>query len=233
MDDLQSRELLADTGRAVPGLGVPLHTAGLLVGSGRTRRHGAAGRGAEESRNGALRRRHEDRRPRHPARKVRLEAQLVDVARAVLFAFRLEHDVRIEERVGGGEQASCAVSPFRVLGIILQDGGAVEEDAHIVAPLVVVDVGAALGVVRAIVHIVVLIHQPDGLDPVKGLLGPTDIVCVTGEASKAGGELEEETVGDGVLVVEAGGRWGDFPLHPAVAGGRVPPGAHLGEDILC
>lgn len=55
--------------------------------------------------------------------------------------------------------------------------------------------------VAAVVNVPVLVDVADVSDPVERLLGPFGIGAVVGVASKAGAEVEEAGVGNGVLLI--------------------------------
>jgi hypothetical protein len=53
----------------------------------------------------------------------------------------------------------------------------------------------------SVVDIVAVVHQADGLDPRPGLLGMLRIRVVTGVSRQSRAQVEEASVGDGVLVI--------------------------------
>lgn len=135
-------------------------------------------------------------------------------------ALGFEHDVGgvlewREEGCGGFEETIGSNDPDIVsstrVGIVLEHGGTVEEDADIVRPLVVVDAGTLVRYqsysqwpegtyvdefVASIVHVVHFVDQPDTGSPVPDLVSPVEISLVAGESSKSSRDLEEATIGD-------------------------------------
>jgi hypothetical protein len=89
-----------------------------------------------------------ERRASKPSRQVRFLGQLVGVAGIIQLAGGLEHDVggireRGEEGRGRFQKPGGALRPdIAGIGEVLENGGAVQEDADVVGPLVVVDARA-------------------------------------------------------------------------------------------
>lgn len=131
------------------------------------------------------------------------------------------------------QQALRAGVPQGVRREGLHDGTPVEEDADVVGPLVVVNLLALQGVVCAVVDGPgVAVDKVDAAAPEEDLGGPLLVGGVAGGAEEAGGELEEEGVGDGGFVVESVGGRGDLPFKAPGARGGVPAGDHLAVDVL-
>ena len=127
---------------------------------------------------------------------------------------------------GGFEEPLRAVLPGallrRAVGEAVHDGAAVEDGAQVLGPLDVVELRAVLGGIATIPDAVVVGDQPHGLHPCVRFLGPVGVGLVVCELGETRGELEEEAVGEGVLVVVAVVEGEDLPAKTAVAGGIVP-----------
>lgn len=111
-----------------------------------------------------------------------------------------------------------------------------QEDAIVVGKLSLVDVGAVSTDMRAIVDIVVSVHEPNARNPVPGLLGPVSIGLVVGVASQPCTEVEEASVRNAwrvlvlittvslalrwltVLVIVTVIRQGNLPAKTTIAG---------------
>ena len=154
----------------------------------------------------------------------------------------LPHDIRRvgvwreESRVGDGQEARGDGRPW-IIGPrnIGHDSGTVDEGAHVVGPLAIIDLGAIDQIVGAVVDVEARVNQPDGGHPVPLFLRPVRVGAVAGVPSQTGSELEEPAVGDGGLVVVAGVGSDPLPFQAASALGVVPaPGKIVkhafGED---
>ena len=85
--------------------------------------------------------------------------------------------------------------------VVIHGGSTERPDAHVVRELDLVDICAVRFDVSTIIDIVLGVHQPDARHPIPSLLrkgGICIIVCVSG---KAGTEVEETAIGNGVLVI--------------------------------
>ena len=163
---------------------------------------------------------------------------MVGVAGVVGLAFGLLHDVggSVDEAGDGAHETGGATGPFGV-GVRhgLHDGGAVEEEADVVAPAVVVDLAAGDAVVGPVVDGPgVLVDQADGLHPGEDLVCHAGVLGVACQLVQASGQLEEEAVADGVFVVEANviRCFADLPLQTAVTRCCVPAAAQFIPDVL-
>lgn len=99
-----------------------------------------------------------------------------------------------------------------------------EQDSSIGRPLHLVEVGAVLRSVGTIVHIVILRDVPNALGPIPCPLGPLGIcfiVCVPRETS---GDVEEDNVGNSILVIVAVVGMGNLPAETTGAVLVLPPG---------
>ena len=118
-------------------------------------------------------------------------------------------------------------------GDVGEEGGAEEHGCGIVRPLVVIDTGAVHRVTRAIIDVVVAVHQPNPRHPVVRLLRPVAVGAIPRIASQTRGELEEAAVRNGGFVVESSVVGVELPLQPSVAGGCIPAGpGHVVEDAF-
>ena len=120
----------------------------------------------------------------------------------------------------------------RETDIIEHDGGGVDEDGRVGRELDGVNVRAVVANVAAVQDVVVLGDVADALHPVPGLVDPLGVRGVAGVAAQAGGDVEEDAVGDGVFVVVAAVGALDLPAHAAVAIGHLPAGELGVEDGL-
>ena len=77
------------------------------------------------------------------------------------------------------------------MGDVGHDGGAVEEDADIVGPFIVVDASAVGCVVCAIVDMLSSVYQSDPRHPVPLFFRPVAVRAVAGISRQTGRELEE------------------------------------------
>ncbi len=147
-------------------------------------------------------------------------------------AVRARHLSDSEPVVCGGCQFECQFERGGGTDKVEHDGAAVEQDGGVGRELNGVDVRAVVADVAAIVDVVVLVDVADTLHPVPRLVDPLGVGVVAGVAGQAGGDVEEDAVGNGVFVVVAAVGALDLPAHAAVAVGHLPAG-HLGvEDGL-
>lgn len=105
---------------------------------------------------------------------------------------------------------------------IPQCGSTQHVNTSVVRPLNVVDRSAVECIVRAIVEMIRVVHQPNLAYPVPDLLSPLSVRLVARISSKTCGNVEEAAVGNGVLVVVAAVEGEDLPPQTAAASGRVP-----------
>lgn len=67
-----------------------------------------------------------------------------------------------------------------------------------------------------------LLQQRGGRTPIPNFLGPVEISLIAGIASQTSGQLEETTVGDGVLDHVSALVGPNLPAQTTSAGGRIP-----------
>lgn len=114
----------------------------------------------------------------------------------------------------------------------------VSRPAHIggiiVSPLEIPVIGA-LGVAGGRVGDVptLLLQQRGGGTPVPDALGPFSVGLISGVKSETGRELEQSSIGDGVLGQIAVLVRPNLPAHTTVATARVPTGVLSIEYTLC
>lgn len=213
-------------------------TTGIAVRASRTSSSGSGRAALQVGGDLALReRRHESGSP-HKAREVSLERILIGVAGIRGLASGLDHDVGcvVEgvEVLGGSiqESLSALMPEVRAIGVIVEHGSSVQVDSSVVGPDDIAVHRAVRSILRAIVYVIVGIYESDIDRPVVGLQSPVEIGLVPCESSKAGGELEEGAIGDGVFIIVAFVGREDLPFQPSTARRRVPT-IHLGiPEIL-
>lgn len=103
------------------------------------------------------------------------------------------------------------------IGVVLQDSASVEEHSDIVGPLVMIEAGAANGLVGSVEDVVEVVYQSNSCSPIPDSLGPFNVGLVASISSKAGGKLKESAVGDGVFVEVTGVIRVELPLETTIA----------------
>lgn len=208
LDGLEGTHLLAQARVVVKGAGPPPVAALGAVGAACARRGGGLG-GREQERldDGADGGLHQSRGP-HEARQLALVRLHVNVAGAAALAGRLVQYVggrRSGAKVGlaGFDKLLGAVNPLAVARHVGQEGGAVHIDAVGVGEGNRVDLLTVIPLVGAVDHVEVLVYEADARRPVKDLVGPVHVSLVAGGAGQASRQLEESSVADAVLVIEA------------------------------
>src|SRR5580698_5285320 len=101
------------------------------------------------------------------------------------------------------------------MGRLVQRGEPTEDDALVIGPGRLAVILARRG--EAVVDEVRRVDEPAGVEPGQLFLSPLQVRRLVGYQVKAGGQLQEEFVGDGVLIVVRG-----LPYEPAAALGRRP-----------
>jgi len=86
--------------------------------------------------------------------------------------------------------------------------------------------------VCAIEEVEVRGHEARSLRPVEDLVGPVRVGLVASVDGQTGGDIEETTVGDGVLVIEPGVEGEDLPSQPPVAVLVIPSASLQVENGL-
>ena len=81
---------------------------------------------------------------------------------------------------------------------------------------------AVEGVIGTVIEVIGAIHQTDGPNPIKNLLGPVKIGLVARVRSQASTKVEKGSVGDAVFVVVAVVEGENLPSQPAAARRSVP-----------
>lgn len=118
----------------------------------------------------------------------------------------------------------CLLSTYSVVHV----GGAESKHAVIVRKLGLIDIGAILGDIRAVVHgICLVVDEAYALHPIPRLDHPVRVRRVAGIPVETGAQVQEATVGDAVLVIVSVIRKGDLPPQSAAARLVVPIGARL------
>ena len=159
------------------------------------------------------------------------EGDLIRVAVVVGLACDFPEDValggvvgRPEDR-GGAEKAGHAGLPGGLLGAggeVVHDGAAVEDGAEVLGPLDVVEGATVLVGVGAVPDSEICVDHASGLHPGICLLGPIGVGLVTRVLGKTRGELEEDTVRDGVFIIVASIEGENLPAETTAAGFIVP-----------
>src|SRR3569833_1137583 len=154
-----------------------------------------------------------------------LEGRAVAGAAVALPRFA-QHAAALQLGAGGVRQSACRCQQPGVAGGPVELAQPAEHDALVVGPGRLAVVGAAAG--EAVVDQMVTVDHAAALEPRPLVLGPAQVRRVTGNAVVQGrGELEEQLVRDGVLVV--------LGLAPpdAAAAGAVPVGEHVVRVRTC
>ncbi len=164
----------------------------------------------------------------HEAREIGFEGPLVIIACAYLLTSYFIHDVRgviIWGKKCGGcvKEALSAFCPeCRAIGIVVEDRSTVHVNSEAIRPLHAIDLAAVLQIIRAIIDIVIAIDEADCRTPIPGFDSPVEVCRIACKASKAGGQLEECTIGYRVFVVVPVVKSEYLPFEPPTAACKIP-----------
>ena len=118
--------------------------------------------------------------------------------------------------------------------MVVHVGESGQEDAVCVGPLLPAALGTVGRGARAIENGEFFgIPQGRVFVPIPDLVSPVDVCLVASVATKASSELEETSVGHGILVVVTDVEREDLPTEATTAGLRVPSFCLFVEDGLC
>ena len=138
-----------------------------------------------------------------------------------------------EEPAGAIEEVVGPLGPNGLGGVVCEDSGTVEVDTASVSEGSLVDDTAVLVGAGAVVDVIALgVDESYSSGPIPDLLRPVEVGVIACGAGHASGDLEEASVTNGVLVIQAVRvRCQNLPPKPSVTSRGIPAACQLVEDV--